>query len=68
MYVKCWAGVDSAGQYPFNSSQYFMIALPTCWRYRYDALNQSWVNVGLPSVTLAHIQRGVKHDTVTQYC
>ena len=34
--------------------------------YRQDALNQSWVNVG-PSVTLAHIQRGAKHDTVTQY-
>ena len=24
-------------------------------------------NVGPPSMTLAHIQRGVKHDTVTQY-
>ena len=38
-----------------------------CWRYGHDALNQSWVNVGRPSVTLAHIQRGVKHNTVTQY-
>ena len=28
--------------------------------YRYDALNQSWVNVGPPSVTLAHIQPGAK--------
>ena len=32
-----------------------------------DALKQSWVNVGPPSVTLAHIQRRVKLDTVTQY-
>ena len=24
----------------------------------------AWVNVGPPSVTLAHIQRGVKHDRV----
>ena len=40
----------------------------SCWLYyRHDALNQSWVNVGPPSVTLAHIQRGAKHDTVTQY-
>ena len=35
--------------------------------YRHDALNQSWVNVGPLSVTLAHIQHGAKHDTVTQY-
>ena len=27
----------------------------------------NWVNVGPPSVTLAHIQRGVKHKSVTQY-
>ena len=38
-----------------------------CWRYRHDALNQSWVNVGLPPVTLAHIQLGAKRNTVTQY-
>ena len=41
-----------------------------CWSsiillYQHDTLNQSWVNVGLPSVTLAHIQHGAKHDTVT---
>ena len=30
-------------------------------------LNQSWVNVGPPSVTLAHIQRGARQNTVTQY-
>ena len=28
---------------------------------------KGWVNDGPPSVTLAYIQRGVKHDTVTQY-
>ena len=38
-----------------------------CCRYQHDALNQSWVNAGLPSVTLAHIQHGAKHDAVTQY-
>ena len=40
--------------------------IPACWQYKHDALNQSWVNVGPPSVTLAHIQLGAKHDTVTQ--
>ena len=45
----------------------FMLRVHACWRNCHDALNQSWVNVGPPSVTLAHIQRGVKHDTVTQY-
>ena len=38
-----------------------------CWWYRHDALNQSWVIVGPPSVTLAHIERETKHDLVTQY-
>ena len=33
----------------------------------HDALNRSWVNVGPPSVTLAHIQRGTIHETVNQY-
>ena len=27
----------------------------------------AWVNVGPPSAKLAHIQRGVKQNTVTQY-
>ena len=46
-----------------------VVSRPTsCWLYYWgDALNQSWVDVGPPSVTLAHIQRGAKHDTVTQY-
>ena len=57
------------GQYAFNPSQYFMLQVPACWWYGHDALNQSWVNVGRPSVTLAHIQSGAKHNTVmvTQY-
>ena len=68
MSFKCWASVAGAGQYPFSPSQYFMLPVPACWRYGHDAPNQIWVNdVGLPSVTLAHIQRGAKHDTVTQY-
>ena len=45
MSVKCWASVAGAGQYLFSSSQYFMLAVPACWRYRQNALNQSWVNV-----------------------
>ena len=38
-----------------------------CRLYQHDALNQSWVNVGPPSLTLAHIQHDAKQDTVTQY-
>ena len=67
MSVKCWASVAGAGQYPFIPSQYLMLPVPACWRYGHDALNQSWVNIDRPSVTLAHIQRGAKHDMVTQY-
>ena len=67
MSVKCWASIAGAGQYPFSTSQYFMLAVPACWRYWHDALNQSWVHVVWPSVMLAHIQRGAKNDTVTQY-
>ena len=47
--------------------QYFILSVPACWRYRHDALNQSWVIVGPPSVTLAHIQHGARHGTVTRY-
>ena len=60
MSIKFWASVAYAGQY-------FMLPVPACWRYGHYALNQSWVNVGPPSVTLANIQRGAKQDTVTQY-
>ena len=28
MFVKCWASVGGAGQYPFSPSQYFMLAGP----------------------------------------
>ena len=28
MYIKCWAIVAGAGQYPFNHSQYFMLPVP----------------------------------------
>ena len=62
---RCLASVASAGQYQFSSSQYFMLAVPTCWRYWHNALNQA--NVGPSSVTPTHIKRGAKHDTVTQY-
>ena len=39
----------------------------SCWQYRHDALDQSCINVGPLSATLAHSQIGAKHDTVTQY-
>ena len=61
---RCWP------VYPFCPSQYFILLVPACWWHStggHNALNQSWVNVGPPSVMLAHIQRGAKHDTVTQY-
>ena len=32
--------------------------------YKHNALKQSCVDVGPTSVTLAHIQRAAKHDTV----
>ena len=48
MFVKCWASVAGAGQYPFS------LVSTSCWWYQHDALNQSWVNVGPPSVTLAN--------------
>ena len=42
-----------------------MLAVPACYRYWHDALNQSWVNFGPLSVMPAHIQRGAKHNTLT---
>ena len=44
-----------------------VVSRPTsCWLYyRHYTLNKNWVNVGPPSVMLAHIQRGDKHDTAT---
>ena len=59
--------IACAGQYSLSPSQYFMLPVPACWRYGHDALNRSWVNVCPPSVTMAHIQCGAKHDKVTQY-
>ena len=67
MSVKFWARVARAGRYALSPSQYFMLRVHACWRYGHDALNQSWVNVGPTSVTLAHIQRGAKHNAVTKY-
>ena len=37
------------------------------WTFNRMLRHRAWVNVGPQSVTLAHIQRGVKHHTVTQY-
>ena len=52
---------------PVLASIHSAIVSTSCWQYRHGALNQSCVNVGRPSVTLAHIQRGAKHDKVTLY-
>ena len=47
-----------------HSALISMLSVTACWRYWYDALIQSWLDVGPLSVTLAHIQRGAKHNTV----
>ena len=62
--TQCLLDVRPAS--PVLASIHSALVSTSCWRSRHDALNQSWVNVGPPSVTLAHIQRGAKHDTLTQ--
>ena len=62
---QCLLNVGPAS--PVLSSIHSALVSTSCWRYQHDALNQSWVYVGPPSVMLAHIQRGAKHDMVTQY-
>ena len=37
MFVKCWASVAGAGQYPSSLSQYFILPVPACWRYGQNA-------------------------------
>ena len=55
------------------ASIHSVLVSTSCCRYLHasstghDALNQNWVIVGPPFVTLAHIQRGAKHNTATQY-
>ena len=58
MSVKCWASVAGAGQYPFSPSQYFMLPVPACWRYRHDVLNQSWVCDADPHSVWRQTQHG----------
>ena len=68
MSVKCWASVAGAGQYPFCLSDYFILPyLHAGGTEQSRWFEPSWVNVGPTSVTLAHIQRCAKHDTVAQY-
>ena len=52
---------------PVLGSIHSTLVSTSCWQYWQDTLNQSWVTAGLLSVTLAHYQRGAKHDTLTQY-
>ena len=83
MLVQCWPTVCDAGLALNQHAGLVMLTAggeykPTltkmsvkCWSSVADAGQYpfmiSWVNVGPPSVTLVHIQRGAKHDTVTQY-
>ena len=63
--TQCLLNVGQAS--PVLASIYSALGSTSCWRYWCDALSQSWGNVGPPSVTLDHIQRGAKHHTVTRY-
>ena len=54
--IQCLLNVGPAS--PVLGSIHSALVSTSCWRYQHDALNQSWVNVGPPSVQLAHIQRG----------
>ena len=58
--TQCLLNVGPA--LPALASIHSALVSTSCWRYRHDALNHR-----PPSVTLAHIQRGAKHDTKTQY-
>ena len=60
--IQCMLNVEPAS--PVLGSIHSAVVSTSCLRYQHDSWNQSWVNVGPPSVTLAHIQRGAKHDTV----
>ena len=62
---QCLLNVGPAS--PVLASIHSALVSTSCWPYRHDTLIQSCVTVGLLFVTLAHIQRGAKHDTVTQY-
>ena len=63
--IQCLLNVGPAS--PVLGRIHSAVVSTSCWRYQHDALKQIWVNAGPPSMTLAHIQRGAKHNTVTQY-
>ena len=71
MLVQCWPTACDDGptsnQHWFSASCLLGCLQSSKHRIGHEALNKSWVNVGRPSVTLAHIQRDAKHDTFTQY-
>ena len=68
MSVKCWANVVVLASIHsvLVSTSFCRTCMLAVW-YSHDALNQSWVNVDSPFVTLGHIQLCAKHDTVTKY-
>ena len=50
-----FAGLRSVATGPVLASIHSALVSTSCWQCRHDAINQSWVNVGPSSVTLAHI-------------
>ena len=68
MPFKCWPASCTIARH-WTNARYTDTwpAIQTIPARCFAVLHQSWVNVGPPSVTLAHIQHGTKHNTVTQY-
>ena len=62
--TQCLLNVGPAS--PVLASIHSALVNTSCWRYRHEALNRGWFNNGRPSVTLAHIQCGAKHDSVIE--
>ena len=69
--TQCLLNVGSASVV-LGSINSVLVSTSCCWylhagRAGTMLWTKEWVNVGPPSVTLAHIQRGAKHNTGTQY-
>ena len=66
MPFKCWPASYTMARHRTNA--HYTDTLPAIPIIdQYNVLNQSWVNVGQPSVMLAHIQRGAKYTTLSQH-
>ena len=69
MPFKCWPESYTMARH-WTNARYIdtfqaIPCIPTIPQH--DALNQGWVNAGSPSVMLAHIERGAKHEELIQY-